>query len=289
MPACRGCTAQPALEAGEPPGLGAVVVKAPDTVSLGPKQLRIDEGRLASEVESKLREANIFVAPKTGAAMANVRLTAEGFVEGSALDPVLGVKVRLGISVRPWSKEHERYGEDVLAIGQAKVDETTVLAADSPLQRLVEHTAEDLLQAYVRRQKLWRADQSEVAVALASDDRDLRVEALRVIGKRKLGRLSASVLLLLTDADEAVRDAALGALVALGDRSVIKALADSHQMRDTREMRKVLDAIGTLGGQEAQEYLSFVAETHDDEEIRDMAKEALDRLRRRAVASPSTK
>jgi hypothetical protein len=52
-------------------------------------------------------------------------------------------------------------------------------------------------------------------------------------------------------------------------------------MRDTREMRKVLDAIATLGGSEAQDYLAFVAETHDDEEIRTMAKAALERLGRR--------
>jgi len=41
-------------------------------------------------------------------------------------------------------------------------------------------------------------------------------------------------------------------------------------------MRKILDAIATLGGGEARDYLSFVAETHDDEEIRTMAAEALE-------------
>jgi hypothetical protein len=55
-------------------------------------------------------------------------------------------------------------------------------------------------------------------------------------------------------------------------------------MRDRREMRKILDAIAMLGGQEAAEYLSFVADAHEDEEIRQMAKQALERLKRHADA-----
>jgi hypothetical protein len=92
---------------------------------------------------------------------------------------------------------------------------------------------------------------------------------------------------LLSDEDENVRDAALGTLVALHERGAVKVLAQSRQMRDAREMRKILDAIATLGGREAQEYLSFVAETHDDEEIRDMAKAALDRLERHGQSQSS--
>ena len=86
-----------------------------------------------------------------------------------------------------------------------------------------------------------------------------------------------------------MRDAALGALVTLRERGAVKVLAKSRQMRDAREMRKLLDAIASLGGGEAQEYLAFVAETHDDEEIRGMAKAALDRMTRRAAPSRSTR
>jgi hypothetical protein len=54
-------------------------------------------------------------------------------------------------------------------------------------------------------------------------------------------------------------------------------------------MRKIVDAIATLGGSEARDYLSFVAETHDDEEIRAMAKEALERLLRHSEQKQPTK
>ena len=120
-------------------------------------------------------------------------------------------------------------------------------------------------------------------------DNDLRVEALRIVAARNLRSEIPTVLRLLSDEEENVRDAALGTLVALRERSAVKALAESRQMRDAREMRKILDAIATLGGREAQEYLSFVAETHDDAEIRAMAKAAIERLSRRLELNQTTR
>ena len=53
-------------------------------------------------------------------------------------------------------------------------------------------------------------------------------------------------------------------------------------MRDRREMRKILDAIALLGGDEAADYLGFVADGHEDPEIRALATAARQRLLRRA-------
>jgi hypothetical protein len=89
------------------------------------------------------------------------------------------------------------------------------------------------------------------------------------------------LLKLLGDDDESVRDAALGALIAMRERSAVRALTESRSLRDRREMRKIIEAISILGGQEADEYLSFVAATHDDDEIRAEAATARTRLQRR--------
>jgi hypothetical protein len=59
-------------------------------------------------------------------------------------------------------------------------------------------------------------------------------------------------------------------------------------MKDRREVRKIIDALATLGGQEAADYLSFVADAHEDEEIRTMAKAALLRLRSRDPVKSAT-
>jgi hypothetical protein len=60
-------------------------------------------------------------------------------------------------------------------------------------------------------------------------------------------------------------------------------------MKDSREMRKIVDALAALGGQEAADYLSFVADAHDDEEIRNMAKAALLRLKRGSPVNPAAR
>ena len=49
-------------------------------------------------------------------------------------------------------------------------------------------------------------------------------------------------------------------------------------------MRKIIEAIAILGGQEADEYLSFVAATHDDEDIRGEAGGGAGAARPRAPA-----
>jgi HEAT repeat protein len=93
---------------------------------------------------------------------------------------------------------------------------------------------------------------------------------------------------LLSDDEEAIRDAALGALVELRDPRAVPALTKAKSMKDRREVRKIIDALATLGGQEAADYLSFVADAHEDEEIRTMAKAALLRLRSRDPVKSAT-
>ena len=90
---------------------------------------------------------------------------------------------------------------------------------------------------------------------------------------------------LLENPNESVRDAALGALIQIGDRRAVSALTKSRSLHDRREMRKIIEAIATLGGDEALDYLSFVAASHDEEEIRALAAAAKQRLERRQQAS----
>jgi hypothetical protein len=80
---------------------------------------------------------------------------------------------------------------------------------------------------------------------------------------------------------EATRDAALGALIALRERQAVARLTRNRSLRDRREMRKILEAVAILGGEEARDYLSFVADGHEDEEIRKLAADAKGRLERR--------
>ena len=262
----------------ERPALGAVTVKPIPTVDFRGRELHLDEALLASKVKGVLEKGEIFAAARPNRAAVAVTLDVRPFTEGSSEALEIGVRLRLRMTVRPEGAAPARFGEDVAAVGQAPLETRDVTEARSAFDRLLARTADDLVLAYVNRQKLWSGDAKGITAALGASDNDLRVEAMRIIGARKLREQVPALLRLLEDDDEGVRDAALGALVALQERGAIKALARSRQMRDTREMRKILDAIASLGGPEARDYLGFVADTHDDEEIRGMARAALQRL-----------
>lgn len=146
---------------------------------------------------------------------------------------------------------------------------------------LVLRVAGDLVDGFVVHRRLHDGPVAAVAAALAADGGELRDEAIRTVGERKLQQEAPLLLKLLSDPDESTRDAALGALIALGDRRAVTELARTRSLRDRHEMRKIIEAIAILGGQEADDYLSFVAATHDDDEIRAAAGAARARLQRR--------
>jgi hypothetical protein len=66
------------------------------------------------------------------------------------------------------------------------------------------------------------------------------------------------------------------------ERRAVSVLTRSRSLRDRREMRKIIEAVSVLGGDEARQYLEFVAEAHDDADMKQLAKDALARMARRA-------
>jgi hypothetical protein len=288
LSACRGCGEKKSGDALARPSLGGITVRPIAPASFLGEEIQIDKAQLSAKAKQVLEDAEIFAAPETKQPVAQVSLETEVFSAVGTDGPEIGAKVRFRITVRP-TVASARFAEDVEAVGQAPLLQGDIEDARVAFQRLAERTVEDLARAYVARQKLWAGSEREIDLALKSADSDLCVEAARIVAARSLRDEIPTLLHLLSEEDENVRDAALGALVVLRERSAVKVLAGSRQMRDAREMRKILDAIATLGGLEAQEYLSFVAETHDDEEIREMAKGAMDRLSRHLELNQTTK
>jgi hypothetical protein len=146
---------------------------------------------------------------------------------------------------------------------------------------VVLQVAGDLIDGFAARRHLHDGPAAAVHAALVGDGGELREEAIRAVAERKLRDESPALLKLLDDPDEPTRDAALGALIALGDRRAVSALTRSRSLRDRREMRKIIEAVAILGGQEADDYLSFVAASHDDDDIRAAAAAARERMLRR--------
>ena len=149
------------------------------------------------------------------------------------------------------------------------------------LTALVMRITGDLIEGVAVRRRLQDGSPSALHAALIADGGELREEAIRIVGERQLRDEVPTLLKLLSADEEPIRDAALGALIAMRERRAVRELTQSRSLRDRREMRKIIEAISVIGGQEADEYLSFVAATHDDDEIRAEAAAARARMQRR--------
>lgn len=252
---------------------------------------RYDTGALAELARAVLLKSGLVVAAvadggtaEAGGATSRgaVRVRGRVAIEFVEVDEkgLARAAVALRIVTRPadapgsLNEELSAGGEQPFAVGP-KTDRQAVG------QTLLTRMVTDLLGNYLARVALATAPPEQVHAAIVGDGGALREEAIRVAGARGMKDQADVLLPLLQNEDERVRDAALGALIALKEQRAVKALTHNRSMRDHREMRKILDAIAILGGDEARDYLSFVAASHDDEEIRKLAADAKARMERR--------
>jgi hypothetical protein len=148
---------------------------------------------------------------------------------------------------------------------------------------LVKQVVGDVMRGLLQRERLRHSDASAVMAALASGDPETRLAAVTAAAERRERQAVTALIERLNDADDTIRDRALGALVEIGDQRAVGPLTKQTKFRDLDGMRKVVDAVASLGGDEARSYLEFVASGHEEREIREMAREALDRMQRKAA------
>jgi hypothetical protein len=179
------------------------------------------------------------------------------------------------------SDEDRPVEEDVICADELAAGEDGRAAAP----RLVDCAAGKAIAGLIEKEKVRRGDEQAVVTALASDDPGLRQVALAAVADRRIaGALDALIKLLKSD-DPPTRDGALGALMALKDPRAVKPIIDLAPFDDLAMMRLIIDAVGAIGGDEAKSYLELVASGHDVPEIRDLAKQALDRMATRSAAA----
>ena len=283
-PACRCDKSEtPAAKPRPVPALGQVEIldrTGPDQIPAG---VSLELEALVQDAKTALNGANIFAPAKPGpdappAARVHIDVALENVVHEGKGAARAGVRLR--IDTRPSEIAADHWDENVEAGAETQYQVADEPDLDDLFQRLASRTIGDLLGEYVRRQRLWAGLPANVLAAIDKEKGALQIEAIQIAGNRALKEAAPRLLQLLEHEEEAVRDAALGALVRMRERKAVAALAESRSMRNQREMYKILDAIATLGGQEAAEYLSFVADGHEDPEIRQLAAEAKKRLQR---------
>ena len=181
--------------------------------------------------------------------------------------------------------EHQGMAEAGFALGEQD-------GARAAAARMVRRVVEDVACDLGRRVGLRRLDPRQLERMLAGEagsDPDLRVEAVRVTGERKLASAVPALIRLLQDDDDELRDAAIGALRLIGDQRAVGPLGRLVPFADVDELPKIIDAIGTIGGPEATAYLEFVAGSHPSAELKAQAQKALEAMARRAAQSPPSR
>jgi len=144
----------------------------------------------------------------------------------------------------------------------------------------LERAVDDVIAGLIAKVKLHRAGSDGIVAALATGEAEVRGEAMRVAADRKEVAAVAALIALLKSEEPGERDRVVGVLVEIGDRRAVKPLIEAAKFRDVEELPKVIDALASLGGEEARAWLEFVASGHGDSGVRDLAKEALTRMDR---------
>jgi hypothetical protein len=161
------------------------------------------------------------------------------------------------------------------------------LAAEEPGPpsdgRIVEHVARSvraIADGILAKEALRQSGPEELRAALESGEIDLALFALQVIGERGHRDALDRVAALLEAPDPRLRDGAVGTLVALRDPRGVHPLTANADFSDYQALRVLIEAVSAIGGDDAEEFLEFVASGHPDDDIKERASEGLERARR---------
>ncbi|MFH0899814.1 MAG: HEAT repeat domain-containing protein, partial [Pseudomonadota bacterium] len=143
------------------------------------------------------------------------------------------------------------------------------------------HTLRDAVAGIAAQEKVRIGETAAVVEALISEDSGLQSMAFAVVRERRIDAAVPRLIELLGSPDPLVRDRSLGVLVSLRERRAVSAVTKLARFDDLDTMRRILDAVGAIGGEEARAYLELVATGHDHPVIRGIANDALQRMLRR--------
>jgi hypothetical protein len=231
----------------------------------------LGSGLFYSSAESA-RQAGVSARPAT----LRLKLSFDVLPEGSTGSPALVVAMESSLV---WS------GTDVVVISENVLGELGLKTVedgkrDGLYGAHALKTVEQVAAGLVAKERMRSASDGGLLKALAEGgDPELLAWVLSLVGERRVKGAVPAVAPFLKAGSKAVRDAAITALVTLGDAEAVDALARYAEFSDYMAVRTVIEAVSVLGGRDAAEYLDFVASGHPDPEIRARASSALARVR----------
>lgn len=159
--------------------------------------------------------------------------------------------------------------------------------APAMVAQMIEQSVVEAARGLVAKEELRQGDDAAVLAELDALDPDAVLWALELVADRKLGAAFERALSLLKAKDAGVRAAALRALVALKDPRAVEPLAKMANFSNPEELKMVVEAVSAIGGDDAAEFLEYVATGHSDADLRSRAREGLERIgRKRSPPEP---
>ncbi len=174
-------------------------------------------------------------------------------------------------------------GRDDLAPSAAVLMEALVPAAEDAqqaLETLESNAAVALAEILAAQERLRLAPHAELlsALSVGLHEPSMRIWALRLAADRSLVEAVPAAMDALEAEDADVQATAIATLVALGDPRAVPALVKDTDFNNYEELGVRIEAISAIGGEEAIEFLEFVASGHSNPEIQERAKSSLARL-----------
>ncbi|HYX92563.1 MAG TPA: HEAT repeat domain-containing protein [Myxococcaceae bacterium] len=187
--------------------------------------------------------------------------------EGNAVEVGAVLAIRRKIDGIAHRYELTALGRAPLADGGARVGATRA-AVDRALEQLAE-------AANIQLRALSRSD-VELLREVRTATGQVREAAIRVLSHRG-NREVADVLIarLRPSEDPDVVRQAIGALSEMRERRAVQPMIDLTRGKEPGFVREVLFAVAHIGGEEAAAWLFTVAQGHDDEALREVARRAL--------------
>lgn len=142
----------------------------------------------------------------------------------------------------------------------------------------VEKGVKDLRAAFKQLLVLVDAETDRLIRALDSAEPDEQLFALRLLGLRKARAAVPAIGRLLEDPRIQVVETAAEVLAEIGDERAVPLLVQSVRRRDLRSEVRAIEAIGRIGGKEAEAYLEMTAVGHEVPEVRALSKNLLKKL-----------
>ena len=186
----------------------------------------------------------------------------------------------LQVEVVFWRRTASGDKEQISAVGRSYQGQARELDRQKGFERVLAEAlgkAVDWVALQLRARSL---DGEHLAALLGDSNSRRRLYTLRSLRERRTPELVPRVIELLHDQDPEVALEAVGVLVAQHDQRAVLPLIQVAQGKDLLFLSQIVTAVGQLGGRQARGYLFTLAAGHSSEQIRRLAREALERLQK---------